>query len=288
MRAVTRGVPSLAGERGGPIRPRDGGLARQSRSAGEGALPQLRRICGVDEEDLADMIRELRGWDPKPGLRFATNETQAVVPDLFVTPREGLGYRDQQRHFTARAHQPGYYTELSGGVQDKNSKAWLSDCLASANWLVKAPTSGRRRSSKVATEIVRCQGGVFPTRRRASEAADALRAVAETIGMHESTVSRVTSNKYLADTRVGLSSSNISSRAASRRPRAAARQFRRRRSKSRIKARSAAKTRARSCLMIRSSICSMRKGSTSPAARLRNIVKRWGSGHRYSVVAKGA
>src|SRR3546814_18839975 len=34
-----------------------------------GALPQLRRICGVDEEDMADMIRELRGYDPKPGLR---------------------------------------------------------------------------------------------------------------------------------------------------------------------------------------------------------------------------
>ena len=90
-----------------------------------------------------------------------------------------------------------YYTELSGGVQDKNSKAWLSDCLASANWLVKALDQRQKTIIKVATEIVRCQEEFF--RHGVAHLKPlTLRAVAETIGMHESTVSRVTSNKYLA------------------------------------------------------------------------------------------
>jgi RNA polymerase sigma-54 factor len=164
----------------------------------KGALPQLRRICGVDEEDLADMIRELRGYDPKPGLRFATNETQAVVPDLFVTP-QGKGWAIEINSATLPRVliNRSYYTELSGGVQDKNSKAWLSDCLASANWLVKALDQRQKTIIKVATEIVRCQEEFF--RHGVAHLKPlTLRAVAETIGMHESTVSRVTSNKYLA------------------------------------------------------------------------------------------
>lgn len=164
----------------------------------KGALPQLRRICGVDEEDLADMIRELRGYDPKPGLRFAANETQAVVPDIFITP-QGKGWAIEinsatlPRVLVNRA----YYTELSGGVQDKTSKAWLSDCLASANWLVKALDQRQKTIIKVATEIVRCQEEFF--RHGVAHLKPlTLRAVAEAIGMHESTISRVTSNKYLS------------------------------------------------------------------------------------------
>lgn len=164
----------------------------------KGALPQLRRICGVDEEDLADMIRELRAYDPKPGLRFATNESQAVVPDLFVTP-QGKGWAIEINSATLPRVliNRSYYTELSGGVQDKASKAWLSDCLASANWLVKALDQRQKTIIKVATEIVRSQEEFF--RHGVAHLKPlTLRAVAETIGMHESTVSRVTSNKYLS------------------------------------------------------------------------------------------
>jgi RNA polymerase sigma-54 factor len=164
----------------------------------KGALPQLRRICGVDEEDLADMIRELRAYDPKPGLRFSRNDSQAVVPDLFVTP-QGKGWAIEINSATLPRVliNRNYYTELSGGVQDKASKAWLSDCLASANWLVKALDQRQRTIIKVATEIVRCQEEFF--RHGVAHLKPlTLRAVAETIGMHESTVSRVTSNKYLA------------------------------------------------------------------------------------------
>lgn len=164
----------------------------------KGALPQLRRICGVDEEDLADMIRELRGYDPKPGLRFGGDATQAVVPDIFVTAR-GAGWVVELNAATLPRVlvNRSYYAELSGGVQDRTSKAWLSECLASANWLVKALDQRQKTIVKVATEIVRRQEEFF--RHGVAHLKPlTLRAVAEAIGMHESTVSRVTSNKYLS------------------------------------------------------------------------------------------
>lgn len=167
----------------------------------KGALPQLRRICGVDEDDLADMIRELRGYDPKPGLRFGGDDTQAVVPDIFVTQR-GDGWVVELNAATLPRVlvNRSYYAELSGGVQDRTSKAWLSECLASANWLVKALDQRQKTIVKVATEILRRQEEFF--RHGVAHLKPlTLRAVAEAIGMHESTVSRVTSNKYLSCSR---------------------------------------------------------------------------------------
>jgi RNA polymerase sigma-54 factor len=163
-----------------------------------GAMAQLRRICGVDEEDLADMIRELRGYDPKPGLRFGSARIEAVVPDLFVARRGGgwaieLNSATLPRVLLNRS----YYVELSGGAQDKASKAWLAECAASANWLVKALDQRARTIVKVATELVKQQEDFFRhgvTRLRPLT----LKTVADAIGMHESTVSRVTSNKYLS------------------------------------------------------------------------------------------
>jgi RNA polymerase sigma-54 factor len=163
-----------------------------------GALPQLRRICGVDEEDMADMIRELRGYDPKPGLRFSHDSAAPVTPDLFVRPtRDGWAIEVNNATLPRLLVNRSYYVELSSGPQDKASKAWLADCLASANWLVKALDQRQKTIIKVASEIVRCQEDFF---RKGVEHLKplTLKAVAEAIQMHESTVSRVTSNKYLA------------------------------------------------------------------------------------------
>jgi RNA polymerase sigma-54 factor len=164
-----------------------------------GNLPALRRICGVDDEDLADMIAELRAYDPKPGCRFVQNErVEAVVPDVFVARRAGgwaieLNGATLPRLLVNRT----YYAELSSGAQDKSSKAWLSECLASANWLLKALDQRARTIIKVSTEIVKQQDGFF--RHGVAHLRPlTLRQVAEEIGMHESTVSRVTSNKYLS------------------------------------------------------------------------------------------
>lgn len=164
----------------------------------KGALAQLRRICGVDEEDLVDMIRELRGYDPKPGLRFAGEVAQTVIPDLFVRSR-GAGWAIEINAATLPSVLVNrvYYTELAGGVQDKGAKAWLSDCLASANWLVKALDQRQKTILKVATEIVRQQEDFF-RHGVAHLRPMTLHAVAEAVGLHESTVSRVTRNKYLS------------------------------------------------------------------------------------------
>jgi RNA polymerase sigma-54 factor len=163
-----------------------------------GALPQLRRICGVDEEDMTDMIRELRGYDPKPGLRFGGERAAPVTPDLFVNPtKEGWAIEVNATTLPRILINRSYYVELSSGTQGKAAKSWLADCLASANWLVKALDQRQKTIIKVASEIVRQQEDFFH-KGVAHLKPLTLKAVAEAIEMHESTVSRVTSNKYLS------------------------------------------------------------------------------------------
>ncbi|WP_030541105.1 RNA polymerase factor sigma-54 [Sphingobium sp. DC-2] len=164
----------------------------------KGALPQLRRICGVDEEDMADMIRELRGYDPKPGLRYSADRAPPVTPDLFVNPaRGGWSIEINSATLPRLLVNRSYYVELASGPQNRASKAWLADCFASANWLVKALDQRQKTIIKVASEIVRCQEDFF-NKGVAHLKPLTLRTVADAIGMHESTVSRVTSNKYLS------------------------------------------------------------------------------------------
>jgi RNA polymerase sigma-54 factor len=164
----------------------------------KGRMADLRRICGVDEEDLADMVRELRAYDPKPGCRFVSKEPEAITPDVFVRKSKGgwlveLNNAALPKVLVNRR----YYAELKAGPQDKRSKAWLSECLAEANWLVKALDQRARTIVKVATEILKQQQGFFEQGVSALKPLT-LAKVAEAIEMHESTVSRVTSNKYLA------------------------------------------------------------------------------------------
>jgi RNA polymerase sigma-54 factor len=163
-----------------------------------GQMKDLKRICGVDDEDLADMIAELRAYDPKPGCRFAGKDDQAPSePDVLVKRLRGgwtveLNTATLPRLLVNRR----YHAELKAGPQDKASRAWLSDCLANASWLVKALDQRARTIMKVASEIVRRQQGFFESGVAAMKPLT-LREVAEAIEMHESTVSRVTQNKYL-------------------------------------------------------------------------------------------
>jgi RNA polymerase sigma-54 factor len=165
----------------------------------KGNLAALKRICGVDDEDLADMIRELRAYDPKPGCRFQrSDQADAIVPDVFVGRRSSgwvveLNNATLPRLLINRS----YYAELSAVSHAKQAKAWLSECVQSANWLIKALDQRARTIVKVTSEIVKQQDGFF--RNGVAHLRPlTLRAVADAIGMHESTVSRVTSNKYLA------------------------------------------------------------------------------------------
>ena len=162
-----------------------------------GQMAALKRICGVDDEDLADMIRELRAYDPKPGCQFSGNASAEVTPDVFVRQtRGGFAVELNQATLPRVLVNRRYYQELKSGPQDKSSRAWLSECLQSANWLVKALDQRARTIVKVVSEIVKRQQGFFERGVSAMKPLT-LREVAEAIEMHESTVSRVTSNKYL-------------------------------------------------------------------------------------------
>ena len=164
-----------------------------------GEFARLRRMCGVDAEDFADMLAELRGYDPKPGLRFGGSVAAAVTPDILVTPRADGGWDIalNQATLPRLVVNRSYYVELKGACDDKTSRGWLSEKLADANWLVKALDQRQKTILKVAAELVKRQDGFF--RHGVTQLKPlTLRAVAEAIGMHESTVSRATSNKYLS------------------------------------------------------------------------------------------
>jgi RNA polymerase sigma-54 factor len=159
-------------------------------------------ICGVDAEDIADMIAEIRALTPKPGLAFGTEPVQPVIPDVFV--REGP---DGAWHVELNADtlprllvNSRYYAKVSAGARDKDSKNYLTDCMNNANWLVKSLDQRARTIMKVASEIVRQQDGFLTYGVRHLRPLN-LRTIADAIQMHESTVSRVTSNKYVATPR---------------------------------------------------------------------------------------
>jgi RNA polymerase sigma-54 factor len=163
----------------------------------KGRMADLKRICGVDDEDLADMVRELRAYDPKPGCQFSNKSVESVSPDVFVRrTRTGYAVELNQATLPRMLVNRRYYQELKSGPGDKNSRAWLSECLASASWLVKALDQRARTIVKVVSEIVKRQQGFFERGVQAMKPMT-LREIAEAIEMHESTISRVTSNKYL-------------------------------------------------------------------------------------------
>ncbi|MBB4858067.1 RNA polymerase sigma-54 factor [Novosphingobium chloroacetimidivorans] len=163
-----------------------------------GEFARLRKMCGVDEEDFADMLAELRGYDPKPGLRYGGESGGAVTPDILIEPARDGGWKIALNEATLPKLivNRSYYVELKGSCGDKTSRGWLSEKLADANWLIKALDQRQKTILKVASELVKQQEGFF--RHGVSHLKPlTLRAVAEAIGMHESTVSRVTSAKYL-------------------------------------------------------------------------------------------
>ena len=162
----------------------------------------LRKLCGVDDEDLVDMIGEIRRLDPKPGLKFGTTRTQTMVPDVYVRPGPDGGWLVELNSDTlprVLVNQV-YYSELSKTIRKDGDKSYFTDCLQNATWLVRALDQRARTILKVATEIVRQQDGFF-THGVAHLRPLNLKAVADAIQMHESTVSRVTANKHMATNR---------------------------------------------------------------------------------------
>ncbi|WP_353216305.1 RNA polymerase factor sigma-54 [Sandarakinorhabdus sp.] len=162
-----------------------------------GDMAGLVRRCGVEREDIVDMIRELKSYDPKPGLRYGGEAATSAVPDVFVTrgPDGGWLVTLNQATLPRLIIDRDYQAELAAGA-DRATTSFVNECVTSANWLLKALDQRARTIVRVASEIVRLQQGFFE--HGVSHLRPlTLRQVAELIEMHESTVSRVTSHKYL-------------------------------------------------------------------------------------------
>jgi RNA polymerase sigma-54 factor len=158
----------------------------------------LRRLCAVDEEDLLDMVAEIRALDPRPGLAFSTGSTDTIVADVIVRPaNDGSWQIELNTEALPRVLvDQVYFAQVSGRTKNPAEKEFLADCLQSANWLTRSLDQRAKTILKVASEIVRQQDAFLINGVRHLRPLN-LRTVADAIGMHESTVSRVTANKYM-------------------------------------------------------------------------------------------
>lgn len=165
-------------------------------------MRRLMAVCEVDAEDLAGMIAELRRLDPKPGAAFEAEPATMVVPDVLMRRAEDGGWIVELNPETLpRVLANGaYYARVSAGARSREEKTFIAEHWANATWLVKSLAQRASTILKVAAEIVRQQDGFF--RHGVTHLRPLiLRDIATEVGLHESTVSRVTANKYIATPR---------------------------------------------------------------------------------------
>jgi RNA polymerase sigma-54 factor len=165
-------------------------------------LVALKRAVGVDAQELAEMIAEIKRLNPKPGLQFGSVQIQPVLPDVLVRPaRDGSWLVELNNDTLPRVLVNRiYYATVSKAARSDKDRGYLVDCLQTANWLVKSLDQRARTILRVAEEIVRQQDGFLTFGIEHLKPLN-LKAVADAIKMHESTVSRVTSNKYMSTPR---------------------------------------------------------------------------------------
>ena len=169
---------------------------------GKRDIKGLAKACGVDAEDVADMIDEIKALDPKPALAFDDSIAQPITPDVLMRPAPGGGWiielnTDSLPKVLVNNH---YYAHVSSQTRSKKEKQYITEQFQSANWLVKSLHQRATTILKVASELVQQQSAFF-AKGVQHLIPLVLRDIAEAIEMHESTVSRVTSNKYMATPR---------------------------------------------------------------------------------------
>lgn len=166
---------------------------------------ELAKRCDVNDTYLQDMIADIKALSPKPAAKFDHTPVQTAIPDVLMKrlPKNlGGGWRVELNTETLPRVliNNEYYTEVAQGVKDKKAKEYISTQMNSASWLVKALDQRAQTILKVAGEIVEQQDAFFNYGIEFLKPLT-LKDIAEVIGMHESTVSRVTSNKYIGTPR---------------------------------------------------------------------------------------
>ena len=163
---------------------------------------RLRRVCGVDADDLHDMIAEIKNLDPRPGKTADGEIATPVIPDVLMRAA-GNGNWHLELNTDALPRvlvNEEYVAQIGAGLRDREERGFMSERLQTANWLVKALHQRATTIMKVASEIVRQQDGFF-SHGVSHLRPLILRDIAEAIGMHESTVSRVTNGKFMSTPR---------------------------------------------------------------------------------------
>ena len=165
-------------------------------------LTGLRRVCGVDAEDMAEMIAELKALTPRPGAGFGGEPAQTVIPDVHVRSDPAGGWKVELNADTLPRliMDKRYHGVVAAGSRSDVEKTFVAECAAQASWLVKSLDQRARTILKVSSEIVRQQDAFLAFGVEFLRPLN-LKTVADAIGMHESTVSRVTSNKYVSTPR---------------------------------------------------------------------------------------
>lgn len=161
--------------------------------------------CGVNDTYLRDMVAEIRALNPRPAADFEHLVVQTVVPDVLMKrlPKNlGGGWRVELNADTLPKVliNQTYYTEVASKAKERKDKDYLNQQMNSANWLVKAMDQRAKTIIKVAGEIVEQQEAFFLYGIEFLKPLT-LKDIAEKIDMHESTVSRVTSNKFIGTPR---------------------------------------------------------------------------------------
>lgn len=158
----------------------------------------LQDLCGVDEEELEEMILEIRALNPKPALGFVRKELTPGQPDLFVRKNDSGEYVVELNNaaLPKLLVNKKYYQEISGSLKNKDDKKYVKGNLNSANFLIKALDQRANTMLKTAAAIVKFQQEFFEYGIKYLKPLT-LAQIAEEIGMHESTISRVTSNKFM-------------------------------------------------------------------------------------------
>ncbi|HBF31039.1 RNA polymerase factor sigma-54 [Rhizobium sp.] len=159
----------------------------------------LKRLCGVDEEDLLDMLAEIRKLNPKPGAGFESSSSETVIPDVLVSSApDGSWLVELNAETLPRVLVNNtYFAQVRQNcTKAEDEQGFLTECLQTANWLTRSLDQRAKTIMKVASEIIRQQDAFL------RYGVDHLRplnlkTVADAIKMHESTVSRVTANKYM-------------------------------------------------------------------------------------------
>ncbi len=169
---------------------------------GERKFSELRQMCNVNKEDFLDMVEEIKSLNPKPGLEFGEETVYTIIPDIYVkkSPKGKWLVELNNETLPKVLTNNHYFNQIGGKPTKKEDKEYIDNCIIKANWLVRALDQRARTILKVSSELVRIQKKFLEDGVQYLVPIN-LKTIADAIEMHESTVSRVTTNKYISTPR---------------------------------------------------------------------------------------